>query len=127
MTVTELLLLLVFGLSMMALALAAHIISERFAGEPDMGEDNRDPSREELIRKIAGEIDLHYPLVMVASEAILDIILKTVAGEVLRLSDEWYKECRAGHKANTHLEGKSDGADECATAILALTSEGVKE
>lgn len=57
----------------------------------------------------------------------LNIVLKTVADEVLRLSDEWHKEWRAGHKANTYLEGKSDGADECANAILALISEGVSE
>lgn len=92
-----------------------------------MSKDKHGPSHEELIRKISGEIDLHYPLVMVASEAILDIILKTVADEVLRLSDEWHKEWRAGNKANTYLEGKSDGADECVVVILAFTSEGVKE
>lgn len=89
-----------------------------------MSKDRREPSREELIRKIAGEIDLHYPLVMVASGAILDVALKAAAAEVQRLANEWHKEWRAGHKANTHLEGKSDGADECAAAILALTSEG---
>lgn len=59
--------------------------------------------------------------------AALDIALKAAAGEVQRLANEWHKEWRAGHKANTHLEGKSDGADECVVAILALTSEGVKE
>lgn len=91
-----------------------------------MSKDKRDHSREELIRKIAGEIDLHYPNVMCAAEAILDFVLKTVADEVQRLSDEWHNEWR-WHKANTYLEGKFDGADECATAILALTSEGVKE
>lgn len=62
-----------------------------------------------------------------AASAALDIMLKAAAGEVQRLANEWHEEWRAGHKANTHLEGKSDGADECATAILALTSEGVKE
>lgn len=61
------------------------------------------------------------------ASAALDVVLKVVAGEVQRLSDEWQKEWRAGHKANTYLQGKSDGADECANAILALTSEGAKE
>jgi hypothetical protein len=61
------------------------------------------------------------------ASAALDIALKAAAAEVQRLANEWHKEWRAGHKANTHLEGKSDGADECAAAILALTSEGVKE
>lgn len=89
-----------------------------------MSKDKREPSREEMIRRIAGEIDLHYPYVMCAAEAILDVALKAAAAEVQRLANEWHKEWRAGHKANTHLEGKSDGADECAAAILALTSEG---
>ena len=31
--------------------------------------------------------------------------------------DQWTKEWRAGHKSNSHTEGKSDGASEIAWAI----------
>lgn len=41
-----------------------------------MSKDKHGPSREELIRKIAGEIDLHYPNVMRAAEAVLDVASK---------------------------------------------------
>lgn len=86
-----------------------------------MSKDKRDPSREELIRKIAGEIDMHYPNVMCASEAALDIALKAAAG----IAGGWKSSLRPGSqdRLSGHLEARRDIAD----AILALTSEGVKE
>jgi hypothetical protein len=57
------------------------------------------------------------------ASAVIDIALKAAATEALRLADEWNREWRAGLKGSTYTEGKSDGADECANAILALTSE----
>ena len=38
-----------------------------------------------------------------------------------RLAGEW----KAGHKGNSHLEGKSDGMDEAAVLIRALSPETI--
>lgn len=52
--------------------------------------------------------------------ATVDLILEEVAKAADEHSIKWHGEWRAGHKSNTHLEGKSDGADEIATAIRGL-------
>lgn len=83
-----------------------------------MSKDRREPSREELIRKIAGEIDLHYPLVMVASGAILDIALKAVA----EIADEVERQ-----QENDHGAANTGGASAVKAAILALTSKGTSQ
>ena len=54
----------------------------------------------------------------------LDLALKAAASVVETKANAWHKEWRKGYKSDTHLEGKSDGADECVVAILALTSKG---
>lgn len=82
-----------------------------------MSRDKREPSREELIRKIAGEIDLHYPLVMVASGAILDIAGKAFA-EVARHA------CLVPPDGGSPTKEESEMCERVASAILALTSEG---
>jgi hypothetical protein len=57
----------------------------------------------------------------------LDLALKAAASVVQEKASTWHKEWRKGHKSDTHLEGKSDGADECVVAILALTSKGTPQ
>lgn len=96
-----------------------------------MNNDKHTEIVEAMVRAWQSEVadcaDLECETCNRAASAALNIVLKVIVDEVLRLSDEWHKEWRAGHKANTYLEGKSDGADECVNAILALTPEGVKE
>lgn len=36
------------------------------------------------------------------------------------INDQWIEKWRAGRKSDSHLEGKSDGADDIAAAIRAL-------
>jgi len=93
-----------------------------------MSKDRRAETVETMARKLAALMirDGQRFNTTEYAEAALDIAGKAFAAEVQRLANEWHKEWRAGHKANTHLEGKSDGADECVTALLALTSEGTK-
>jgi hypothetical protein len=47
-----------------------------------------------------------------------------VCGE---LTDRWTREWRAGLKVSTHLEGMSDGADECAEALRARAAQQVAD
>lgn len=97
-----------------------------------MSKDKRDPSREGLIRKIAVEIVLHYPNVMCASEAILDIAGKAAAeiadAEMAVLKRDAKVAVEAGDDA-AHYRANAAwwSARRVRNAILALTSEGVKE
>lgn len=107
MTVTELLLLLVFGLSMMVIALAAHIISDRFAGEPDMGADKRIPS-----------------------QAIFDIALKAaaeIADAEMKEAERMAAGCEENSRSYARASSRALTAICIKQKILALTSEGVKE
>lgn len=56
----------------------------------------------------------------IAAAAVIGLVLEEAAKVADAASDRWHKEWRAGHKSSTHLEGKSDGADEIASAIRAL-------
>ena len=89
-----------------------------------MSKDKRAEIVEAMARELLGRVNAPEQEIYRVAGDLADIALKAAAAEVQRLANEWHKEWRAGHKANTHLEGKSDGADECAAAILALTSEG---
>lgn len=97
-----------------------------------MSKNKRAPSREELIREIAGEIGLHYPNVMCAAEAILDVASKAAA----EIADAEMAVLK--RNAKVAVEAGDDAAHYRANAawwsvrrvrntILALTSEGVKE
>jgi len=50
----------------------------------------------------------------------LDLALEEAARVADEKEDEWTVQWRAGLKADSHLEGKSDGACEIAAAIRAL-------
>ena len=69
-------------------------------------------NREDLIRAIAGEIDLNMPFVMVASERIANLVLEEAA-----------KVARQGMDDDPDMARWPDG-EEIADAILALTSKG---
>jgi hypothetical protein len=53
--------------------------------------------------------------------AALAVVIPAIAQECAKLAEEiayeYLKEWRAGFKSDSHLEGKSDGADEVADAI----------
>lgn len=51
-----------------------------------------------------------------------DEVIEECARVADGMGDGWHREWRADLKASTHLEGKSDGADEIATAIRNLKS-----
>lgn len=52
-----------------------------------------------------------------------DEVIEECATVASEMGDAWHREWRAGLKASTHLEGKSDGADEIAAAIRNLKSQ----
>lgn len=54
------------------------------------------------------------------ADAIIPIVLAEAAKVAMEKGNQWHKEWRAGHKSSSHIEGKSDGADEIASAIEAL-------
>jgi hypothetical protein len=88
-----------------------------------MTQDRRAELLEKIDAAFAGGLRSNETMV---AHAVLDIALKVAADEVQGLADKWNREWREGYKANSHLEGKSDGADEAAEAIRAITSEGTK-
>ena len=52
-----------------------------------------------------------------AARAAIAVIAQECAKLAEEISYEYLKEWRAGFKSDSHLEGKSDGADEVADAI----------
>lgn len=58
-----------------------------------------------------------------AADAAIAIVLEEAARCAEAKADEWATEWRKGMKCDSHLEGKSDGADDVATAIRALATK----
>lgn len=57
--------------------------------------------------------------------AMFDAATERAAKLCEELADDLSKQWRAGHKTNSHIEGQSDGAFDCAAAIRAR-DEGVR-
>ena len=91
-----------------------------------MTQDKRADVVEAMAREMLGRVNAPEQEIYRVAGDLADIALKAAADEVQGLAGKWNREWRAGYKANSHLEGKSDGADEAAEAIRALTSEGTK-
>jgi hypothetical protein len=79
--------------------------------------------RAALVERVADLVRFNHDPIAIANEAI-DLIRAEVLEEAARvadaLEDSLATEWREGHKCDSHLEGKSDGAHEVAAAIRAL-------
>lgn len=80
---------------------------------------NADPNCHQHIRGLSADAAEALSALRTQRDEVIEECA-TVASE---MGDAWHREWRAGLKASTHLEGKSDGADEIAAAIRNLKRE----
>ena len=83
-----------------------------------MTSEARAPLRDKVARAIWETNSLN---VFIA--AAIDIVLEEAAKLAEAKADEWATVWRNRMKADSHMEGKSDGADEIASAIRAMIKE----
>lgn len=93
-------------------------VNETNGREPDFGEAASDYAAS---NDILTAIDLPAIIRKAKAEAYED-----AAKVADTISDEWTAEWRKGHKANSHLEGMSDGACDIAAAIRQRAGEVTK-